>query len=85
MVEVALAVLAGKETTDYIVKTRWWDINSVQDMVSLGVGQGAIVPREDEHLGRSDVAIILLRKIYIREMRALAEGRPLKEWESPEG
>jgi len=45
MVEVAQAVLAGKVTTDHIVKTRWWDINSVQDMVTL-LGQGSVADRE---------------------------------------
>jgi 5,5'-dehydrodivanillate O-demethylase len=34
-------------------------------------------------LGRSDVAIILMRKIWLRELRALAEGRPLKTWSLP--
>jgi hypothetical protein len=29
--------------------------------------------------------VILLRKIYERELRALAEGRPLKQWSVPRG
>jgi 5,5'-dehydrodivanillate O-demethylase len=39
-----------------------------------------IADRERERLGRSDKAVILLRKIWERELRALAEGRPLKQW-----
>ena len=36
-----------------------------------------------ERLGRSDVGIILIRKIWERELRALAAGRPLKQWAAP--
>ena len=55
------------------------DIVGIQDYVSQ-VGQGVIADRTDERLGKSDVGIILLRKIYARELRALAEGSPLKQW-----
>jgi 5,5'-dehydrodivanillate O-demethylase len=48
------------------------------------VGQGAIPDRSNDRLGRMDVGVILLRKIWERELRALAEGSPLKEWKSPE-
>ena len=85
MVEVARKVLAGEVTADYIVKTRWWDGSSVQDMLSLGVGQGVVAPREREQLGRSDVGVIMLRKIYMRELRALEQGQPLKEWKHLQG
>jgi hypothetical protein len=46
-------------------------------------GQGAIADRVSERLGRSDVAIILLRKICQRPLQALHGGRPLKEWARP--
>lgn len=36
--------------------------------------------RKYENLGRSDMALILQRKIWIRELQALAEGRALKPW-----
>ena len=55
----------------------------VEDYLVL-VGQGAIPDRGREHLGRSDVLVILRRKIWERELRALAEGRPLKKWDKPE-
>ncbi len=83
MVEVARAVLAGKMKTDEIARTRWWDVNSVQDMVTL-IGQGVVADREHEHLGRSDVSVTMLRSLYMREMRALAEGRALKQWTHPQ-
>jgi hypothetical protein len=46
-------------------------------------GQGRIADREHERLGRSDTAIILWRKILARELRAVAEGRPGKNWARP--
>jgi len=53
---------------------------NLQDDVTQ-VGQGAIRDRVHEHLGRSDAYVVLLRTMFQREMRALAEGRPLKHWE----
>jgi 5,5'-dehydrodivanillate O-demethylase len=55
---------------------------NVQDFVAQA-GQGVIADREHERLGRSDKAVILLRRIWERELRALAEGRPLKHWRWP--
>ncbi len=43
-------------------------------------GQGVIVDRTTEHLGRSDNMVIAFRRIWQRELRALEEGRPLKAW-----
>ena len=48
------------------------------------VGQGTIADRSDERLGRSDRVVLLMRKIYLRELQALAEGRPLKQWHRSE-
>lgn len=48
------------------------------DVVLLA--QGVIADRHNECLGASDAPVILLRRIWEREMRALAEGRPLKQW-----
>jgi hypothetical protein len=52
----------------------------IEDYVTQ-VGLGAIY-REQEHLGRNDQKIILRRKILKREITALVEGRPLKNWTS---
>ena len=43
-----------------------------------------IANREHERLGRSDAAIILLRQIWARELRALADGHALKAWRTPD-
>ncbi len=52
---------------------------NIQDTVAQ-LGQGVIADRTHERLGRSDAAIILLRKLWARELRALAAGQPRKQW-----
>lgn len=59
------------------------DAVNIQDVVAQ-VGQGRIPPREHDRLGRSDALVILLRKVFLRELQALAEGRPTKRWIQPE-
>src|SRR6266508_3481926 len=78
---VAAAALAGKLSVHDIEQRP--DIVNIQDHVAQQ-GQGAIPNREAERLGRSDVAIILLRQIWQRELNALAAGKPLKKWSRPE-
>ena len=58
------------------------DVQLLQDDVAM-VGQGRIADRTNERLGRSDVSVILQRKIWERELRALADRRPLKQWLPP--
>jgi hypothetical protein len=56
-----------------------WDMAKIQDDV-MQIGQGPIEHREAEHLGSSDKGVILARRIWMRELQALEEGRPLKQW-----
>lgn len=55
----------------------------VEDNVALA-GQGQIVDRSIERLGQSDQGIILLRKIWERELKALSMGAALKSWKRPD-
>jgi 5,5'-dehydrodivanillate O-demethylase len=59
------------------------DFLNIQDHVAQ-IGQGAIEDRNAERLGRSDAAIILLRKLWERDLRALAAGREPTRWVYPE-
>ncbi|HEY7245265.1 MAG TPA: Rieske 2Fe-2S domain-containing protein [Xanthobacteraceae bacterium] len=79
--ELAQLVLSGKATIDDL-RGKVPDVVRLQDDVVL-TAQGAIPDRENEYLGRSDVAIVLLRKIWRRELQALAAGKPLKPWKKP--
>jgi 5,5'-dehydrodivanillate O-demethylase oxygenase subunit len=67
-------VLRGEKTTADIEGNI-----GAQDYVSQ-VGQGRIADRSGDHLGHSDVLVAMLRNIWLRELSALAEGRPLKQW-----
>src|SRR3989304_5346136 len=73
---LALRVIAGEMRLHDVEHP---DLVRVQD-AAVQVGQGPIEDRGRERLGRSDVGIILWRKILLRELRAMAEGRPAKEW-----
>jgi 5,5'-dehydrodivanillate O-demethylase len=54
-------------------------LTSAQDYVAA-VGQGAIVDRPSEHLGKSDLGIGFLRRIYWRELELQRSGHPTKTW-----
>lgn len=74
-------ILAGKMRLQDVDKD-YPALFVVEDNVALA-GQGAITDRKRDHLGQSDKGVILLRKIFERELRALDEGRPLKSWARP--
>jgi 5,5'-dehydrodivanillate O-demethylase len=59
------------------------DIVNVQDDVALAA-QPPVGSRPSDRLGRSDIQIIILRRIYARELRALAAGQPLTPWVVPD-
>jgi len=52
---------------------------SAQDYIAQR-GQGIIADRELEMLGRSDLGVVTLRRIFWRELDALRNGRPTKTW-----
>jgi 5,5'-dehydrodivanillate O-demethylase len=90
--DLAMEVLAGTLEKDDIVPNRAisevaggrvTDIVKFQDSI-VQVGQGRIADRSAEHLGRTDARVILWRRLWERELRALAEGRPLTPWTRPE-
>jgi 5,5'-dehydrodivanillate O-demethylase len=71
-------VLAGEIGMDEIDQDRV-HILFLQDDVAQA-GCGLIHERPPEHLGRSDVGVIAVRKLWLRELRACASGEPLTEW-----
>ena len=38
----------------------------------------------DELLGGTDVSVALMRRLWLRELKAFAEARPLTEWRRPD-
>jgi 5,5'-dehydrodivanillate O-demethylase len=77
--EIVAGVLDG--TVDLHTLDRA-DIVNIQDEVALSA-QPPVGSRPSDRLGRSDIQIIVLRKIYARELRALANGEPLTAWTVP--
>ena len=80
--EVARQILAGRrslEDEDILARP---DLVNIQDCVAQ-MGQPKIAEGPHENLGRSDRGVILWRNIWLRELGALAEGRPLKPWQVP--
>jgi 5,5'-dehydrodivanillate O-demethylase len=54
-------------------------LTSAQDYVAA-LGQGALPDRSRERLGTSDAGIVMLRRIFWRELDAIRNGRPIKGW-----
>jgi 5,5'-dehydrodivanillate O-demethylase len=78
--ELAEAILAGKLRVEEIeLRIPIYYLFWIEDYV-VQVGQGPFAPRAADHLGKVDQGVFLLRKIWERELKAVAEGRPLKEW-----
>jgi 5,5'-dehydrodivanillate O-demethylase len=79
--ELYLKVLEGKILLKDLDPKRI-DFIVLEDDVAQ-VGQGAnwdSWDRMEEHLGGADTGVVLIRRIWRRELEALAEGKSLKEW-----
>lgn len=79
--EVVRAVLSGRE--------RWEDVEDRPDRVLIEdgivlLGQGVVPDRSQNRLGSSDAAIIMLRRLYARELAAIEAGRPLTKFPTPD-
>jgi 5,5'-dehydrodivanillate O-demethylase len=61
---------------------------AIEDAAAQG-GQGRVVDRSRELLGKSDAGVVYLRQLMARELGRLADGLPTKQWsvmhEPPEG
>jgi 5,5'-dehydrodivanillate O-demethylase len=56
-------------------------LTAAQDYLSIR-GQARVTAREDEILGRSDLGIVTLRKLFFRELELVEAGQPTKQWRS---
>ena len=73
--EDMLAGRTGMEDVD----TECVDLIRLQDDIAQ-IGQGRIADRTAERLGRGDVGVIKIRRLWARELQAMANGKPLKNW-----
>ncbi len=76
--DLARDILAGSVSMADVDKTKV-DLVRLQDDVAQ-VGQGLITDREGERLGRGDVGVIAIRRLWDRELAAFLDGRPTKHW-----
>jgi 5,5'-dehydrodivanillate O-demethylase len=60
------------------------DLVRLQDDIAQ-IGQGRIADRSKDHPGLADVGVIALRKLWRRELHALAEGKEIKAWQRKAG
>ena len=59
-------------------------LTNLQDCAVLASLGPASQRNYTESFGRTDISIALMRRIWLRELEALAEGRPLKQWRRPD-
>jgi len=81
--ELASQILEGKLRFDEIdLATPIYYLFWIEDYI-VQVGQGPVAPRAEDTLGRMDRGVLLMRKLWERELKAFADGRTLKPWKSP--
>jgi 5,5'-dehydrodivanillate O-demethylase len=75
--DVGRAILAGKLSIEDVRDHP--NLATIEDICAQ-LGQGPIHDRGKEYLGTSDLCIVRMRRLFERELRAIAEGRPNKAW-----
>jgi 5,5'-dehydrodivanillate O-demethylase oxygenase subunit len=76
--DVCDRILSGEVRLNDIDPARV-DLVRLQDDIAQ-VGQGRIADRERERLGRGDVGVIAIRKLWHRELAALERNAPRTTW-----
>lgn len=79
----ARKILAGFGTVEELpADMNTYTSFAIEDYVTQ-VGQGPIAERGTEHLGTTDAKTVIFRRLWLREVAALLEGRALTEWKMP--
>ncbi len=77
-------ILAGHLTIEELsTDLSTYEMFRVEDYV-VQVGQGRIANRLAERLAHIDVGVVLRRKLWERELKAISDNKPLTEWIIPE-
>jgi 5,5'-dehydrodivanillate O-demethylase len=71
------AILSGRKSWEDIANHP--NIVRIQDGVSI-CAQGKIEDRSRERLGRTDAAVVMLRRLWRREVELLATGQPVTQF-----
>jgi 5,5'-dehydrodivanillate O-demethylase oxygenase subunit len=81
--ELCERILGGELTLRDVDPARV-DLVRLQDDIAQ-IGQGRVADRDHERLGRGDVGVIAIRKLWQRELTALERGAALTPWQRPPG
>jgi 5,5'-dehydrodivanillate O-demethylase len=76
---LAREILAGRRSLDDPDVLEHPLLLSVEDAVAQG-GQGPIYDRSEEMLGRTDIGVARLRRVFERELSAISAGGSTKTW-----
>jgi 5,5'-dehydrodivanillate O-demethylase len=75
-------ILSGRKRMDDFDRERV-DLVRLQDDVAQ-LGQGIFADRTQERMGRADVGVSMIRRLWRREIGNLVSGVPLKTWKRSE-
>jgi 5,5'-dehydrodivanillate O-demethylase len=80
--DVAEAILRGDYSIEQIPdEISHYNGFAIEDYATQ-VGQGQ-VDRSREHLGQLDRQVVMKRGLWLRDLKAVAEGRPPQPWQTP--
>jgi 5,5'-dehydrodivanillate O-demethylase oxygenase subunit len=71
-------ILSGQRSMDDFDQSKV-DIVRLQDDIAQ-LGQGLFADRKAEHMGRADIGVAAIRRLWRRELENLVSGKPLKNW-----
>ena len=81
--DLAEKILAGEMTLEELPEDIGGYTSFTIEDYTTQVGQGAIRERGPELLALSDEGPLFQRKLWLREVAALLEGKPLTQWQLP--
>lgn len=80
--DACMQILTGRKRIEEFDSKRV-DMVRLQDDVAQ-VGQGLFADRSAEHMGRADVGVAAIRRLWRRELANLSADKPLKMWRCTE-
>ena len=81
--DLAEKILAGEMTLEDLPDEMGAYTSFAIEDYTTQVGQGPIKGRGEENLAPTDTRLVLLRRLWMREVSALRNGRPLTDWRIP--
>jgi 5,5'-dehydrodivanillate O-demethylase len=82
--DLAEKILAGEMTLeDLPADMSAYTSFAIEDYVTQ-VGQGPVAGRGREMLAGSDARVVLMRRLWLREVNAMLVGQPMTNWKIPE-